>query len=269
MADPLLITVAPNGARKGKADHPTLPISPAEIAETAKACMAAGARMLHLHVRDEKGGHSLSPDHYRPAIAAVRDAVGDGLLIQVTTEAVGMYTAAEQMDIVRSTRPDAASFAVRELMAEGAEDATGDFFRWVVDEGIRPQFILYDVPDLERFLELRDGGFIPVKHPHALFVLGRYSASGESNPGDLQAFVQAWPMAWPWSVCAFGKAERAVADLAIQLGGHVRVGFENNLLTPEGETLADNAEQVAAVAQIAAQHDRPLVTADAAREMFL
>jgi uncharacterized protein (DUF849 family) len=269
LADPLLITVAPNGARKGKADHLALPISPAEIAATAKACMEAGARMLHLHVRDEKGQHSLSPEHYRPAMDAVKDAVGDGLLIQITTEAVGIYSAPEQMEVVRSIKPEAASFAVRELVPEGGEAEAKDFFHWVVEEDIRPQFILYDVPDLQRFLELRDQGVIPVKRPHALFVLGRYAASGESDPADLRPFIEDWPMAFPWSVCAFGKAERTVADLAIRLGGHVRVGFENNLLTPEGETLADNAEQVAAVAQIAAQHDRSLVRADAARELFL
>lgn len=269
MAEPLLITVAPNGARKGKADHPALPITPAEIAATARACMAAGAAMLHLHVRDGAGRHSLSPDHYRPAMAAVTEEVGNGLLVQVTTEAVGIYSASEQMDMVRGIRPDAASFAVRELVPQGAEAAAADFFDWVVQAGIRPQFILYDERDLERFLELREGGVIPVMRPHALFVLGRHSATAESDPADLKAFVEAWPMVFPWSVCAFGRAERQVAELAIQLGGHVRVGFENNLLTPDGETLADNAEQVRAIAEIAAQYGRRLATAEEARRLFL
>lgn len=268
MADPVLITVAPNGARKSKAEHAALPLTPAEIAATARACRDAGAGMLHLHVRDGDGRHSLSPDYYRPAIEAVREAVGDGLLIQVTTEAVGLYTPQEQMAVVRSIRPDAASFAVRELVPEGGEAAAGDFFRWVAQAGIRPQFILYDGADLARFLTLRDAGVIPVGRPHALFVLGRHAASGESDPGELRPFLEAWPMAFPWSVCAFGRAERSVAELALQLGGHVRVGFENNLLTPEGEPLADNAEQVAAIADIAAQHGRRPATAEEARALF-
>jgi uncharacterized protein (DUF849 family) len=268
MADPLLITVAPNGARKGKADHAALPITPAEIASTAKACMQAGAGMLHLQVRNGDGRHSLAPEHYRPAIEAVREAVGDGLLIQVTTEAVDLYTPQEQMAVVRGIKPDAASFAVRELAPEGGEEAAGDFFHWVAEAGIRPQFILYDSADLTRFLALRDAGVIPVGRPHALFVLGRHSASGESDSGELRPFIEAWPMAFPWSVCAFGRAERQVAELAIQLGGHVRVGFENNLLTPDGAPLANNAEQVAAITELAARQGRRPATAAEARPLF-
>jgi uncharacterized protein (DUF849 family) len=170
--------------------------------------------------------------------------------------------------MVRGITPDAASFAVRELVPEGGEDAAGDFFRWVVEAGIRPQFILYDRADLERFLALRDSGVIPVRRPHALFVLGRHAASGESDPVELRPFIEAWPMACPWSVCAFGRAERRVAELALQLGGHVRVGFENNLLTPDGAPLADNAEQVAAVAAMAAQYGRRPATVEEARALF-
>src|SRR3546814_13631599 len=106
------------------------------------------------------------------------------MLIQVTTEAVGLYTPAEQMAAMRSIKPDAASFAVRELVPEGGEDAAGDFFRWVVEAGIRPQFILYNSADLARFLALRAAGVIPVGRPPALFVLGRHAASGDPDLGQ-------------------------------------------------------------------------------------
>ncbi|NBB83711.1 MAG: hypothetical protein GVY28_09935, partial [Alphaproteobacteria bacterium] len=66
---PCLLMVAPNGARKTKADHPALPIGPAELAATAVACRDAGAAAIHLHVRDEAGGHSLDAGRYREAIA--------------------------------------------------------------------------------------------------------------------------------------------------------------------------------------------------------
>ncbi|MGB1244689.1 MAG: 3-keto-5-aminohexanoate cleavage protein, partial [Porticoccaceae bacterium] len=87
-----MIAVAPNGARKQKDDHPALPISPAELTETAVQCRDAGACMIHLHVRDAGGGHSLDVDAYRLATTAVRDAVGPDMVIQITTEAVGIYT---------------------------------------------------------------------------------------------------------------------------------------------------------------------------------
>ncbi|HIP77601.1 MAG TPA: 3-keto-5-aminohexanoate cleavage protein, partial [Kiloniellaceae bacterium] len=71
---PLILTVAPNGARKTRRDHPAVPIRPAEIADTAAAALKAGAAMIHLHVRDAEEKHSLDPGAYREAIAAVRDA---------------------------------------------------------------------------------------------------------------------------------------------------------------------------------------------------
>ena len=89
MTRPVLITVAPNGARKLKQDHPQLPLTADELGETAAACSAAGAAMLHLHVRDKNFAHSLDPERYRAAINQIRQAAGPDLIIQITTEAVG------------------------------------------------------------------------------------------------------------------------------------------------------------------------------------
>ena len=101
---PLLVMVAPNGARRTKADHPNLPITPPEIAREAELCRAAGATVLHLHVRAPDGRHSLDPDLYRAAVDAVRAALGARMVIQMTTEAVGRYSPAEQMAAVREVR---------------------------------------------------------------------------------------------------------------------------------------------------------------------
>ena len=101
-AEPAVIGVAPTGARKSKKDHLALPISPVEIAETAVACRDAGATLLHLHVRDAAGDHTLDVKAYQDAIEAVRRAIGDDLIIQITTEAVGRYSAPAQMEMVRA-----------------------------------------------------------------------------------------------------------------------------------------------------------------------
>jgi uncharacterized protein (DUF849 family) len=74
---PLIITIAPNGARKTKVDHPALPMTPSEIADAAATCRDAGASMIHLHVRDRQGRHTLDPDAYRAAIWAIKEAVGE------------------------------------------------------------------------------------------------------------------------------------------------------------------------------------------------
>ncbi|MHA1564341.1 MAG: 3-keto-5-aminohexanoate cleavage protein [Alphaproteobacteria bacterium] len=275
---PLMVSVAPTGARKSKQAHPALPITPDEIAETARACLAAGASMIHLHVRDRDGQHSIDVGAYRDACDAVRDAVGDGLIIQVTSEAVGRFSPGEQMAMVRSLRPQAVSLAIRELVATAEEETVArEFFRWSVgDAHILLQYILYSPEDVARFLALCSSGVIPRRSRNVLFVLGRYTAGQRSAPRDLLPFLAA--MAVPdseqdraiasWSVCAFGAQESACALTAAALGGHVRVGFENNLQLADGSTADDNASLVAQVRPGAALLGRPLAGAAAARQIL-
>lgn len=115
---PFVIAVAPNGARRGKINHPRLPIAIAEIAAEAARCREMGAAMLHLHVRDSSGRHTLDADLYAEAIAAVRRAAGADLIVQITTEAVGVYSPQEQMAVVDALAPEAFSAALRELLPD-------------------------------------------------------------------------------------------------------------------------------------------------------
>jgi uncharacterized protein (DUF849 family) len=251
-ARPVLISVAPNGARRSKVDHQEIPLSPAELGRVARECRDAGAGLIHLHVRDSKGSHTLAPEHYRPAIESVQDAVGTTMIVQITTEAVGRYSVAEQMASVRELRPQAASFAIRELIPDAAsENKARDFFEWVAEEDIAPQFILYSPDDAARTRDLIERGVLPFTNPPVLFVLGRYGDGACADPAMIPPFVDAWLPDGHWSVCAFGRTEIAAAAAALAFGGHVRVGFENNLQRPDGSALLSNAEQVAQVAAIA------------------
>jgi len=248
----VILAVAPNGGRRGKSDHPAIPLTPDELAQDAAACLAAGASVLHLHVRDAAGRHSLSPELYADAIAAVRRAVGDALVIQITTEAVGRYAPEEQMAAVRAVRPEAVSLALREL-APGEADKAGfaAFMAWLQDEGIAPQIILYDRQDVDRLLQWAADGVLDAAATSALFVLGRYAEGQRSNPVDLLAFLGVGPVPFrDWMVCAFGPNEPRCAALAGLLGGHVRVGFENNLHRPDGRLAASNAELAGETARL-------------------
>src|SRR5690606_38383675 len=109
-----------------------------------------------------------------------------------------------------------------------------------------PQVILYDEADVRRFLELRQRGLIPFAHPSVLYVLGRYSETGASGPSDLLPYLAAAGTELDFMVCAFGRTEAACAVAAALLGGGMRIGFENNLLLPDGRTAPDNAALVAA-----------------------
>jgi len=248
---PVSIAVAPNGARKGRADHPRLPLAPDELAQCAADCLAAGASMLHLHVRDSAGRHSLEPADYRAALGAIRARVGDSLLLQVTTEAGGRYTPAEQIARMRALAPEALSISVRELWSDpGLAGEAAAFVAELADRAALVQYIVYDADDLSRLRRLHDGGTIPQHAPHLLFVLGSYAARRPGHPGELPPLVGGLPPGWPWSVCAFGAAELRCVTLAALIGGHVRVGFENNLQLPSGAIAADNSELVRASREV-------------------
>ncbi len=267
--EPLILAVAPNGAYKTKRDHAALPMTSAAIAETAARCLEAGASMIHLHVRDTAGVHSLHPDTYREAIDAVWRAVGDKLVIQVTSEAAKRYTAAQQMESVRAIKPEAVSLAVRELVPDAAsEPEAAAFFRWLVQEHVAPQYILYSEDDLRRYQDLLRREVIPDAAHWVLFVLGRYGGGAESQPSVLLPFLKLHDPDTPWAVCAFGRLEHACGVCAVTLGGHVRVGFENNLYLANGNVAEDNAALVAAMRDSVVALGCPLADADAVRARF-
>jgi len=266
---PFILCVAPNGARRGKADHPRLPITTEEIAREAAAAREAGAAMLHLHVRDRDGRHLLDAAAYREAIAAVRREVGDDLLVQITTEAVGRYSPAEQIAVVDEVAPEAASIAVRELFAEGADaGAAAHFLTRQARRGALIQHILYDVADVIRFEALARSGSIPLEGASQILVLGRYAAGQVSDPAELIPVLAARSVAITWMVCAFGSREAAAGIAAAALGGHARVGFENNMFLPDGALAPDNSALIAAVAAALPTTGRRLATPAEARAAF-
>ncbi|MDD0839046.1 3-keto-5-aminohexanoate cleavage protein [Curvibacter sp. HBC61] len=266
---PLIITSAPNGAYKQLSDHPALPLTPSSLAQTARQCLDAGAAMLHLHIRDAAGHHSLDVQGYRDALSAVKAAVGDQMVLQVTSEAARTYHAPAQIAMVRTLRPEAVSVGLRELdQPEIGEAGLADFFAWLARERVMTQVILYDVADLQRWQSLRARGVVPDAPWFLLFVLGRYTAGQTSSPLDLVPFVHAHSGPEPWAVCAFGATEHACVTAAAALGGHVRVGFENNLQLKDGSRAPHNGALVAQAAEAAASLGRPLATARHIRERF-
>jgi 3-keto-5-aminohexanoate cleavage enzyme len=245
-----IIAVAPNGGRRTKADHPGLPVTAAETARTAAACREAGAAMIHIHVRDENQRHSLDVDLYREAIAAARREAGPDMVIQATTESVGMYSAAQQMEMVRALKPEAISMALRELApADADKSGFAEFMAWLSRERIATQIIIYDTDDAQRVAAWAREGVFDAAATSVLFVVGRYVPQTTGQPVDLLPLHRACADLFrDWMLCAFGPRETACVATAALLGGHCRVGFENNLHLPDGSDAPDNAAIVRATA---------------------
>lgn len=267
MADPLVVIAAPNGARLDKEGHPAVPLSAEELADCAADLVDVGVSVLHLHVRDAQGRHALDAGRYREAIAAIRARVGEALVIQVTTEAVGRYSAAEQMALVQDLEPESVSLALRELCPDtGSEKDALRFFAELHERGVWAQYILYGPDEASRFEAMRRTGGFGTRRPFALFVLGRHSPSLRGDPAELRGFLAAADTsAFPWAVCCFGPDEARAMQRAAQAGGHLRIGFENNRFLPDGRLARDNAHLVAAELDFLRQSGatmRPIATAE-------
>jgi len=245
--------VAPNGARRTRRDHPALPESVAETVATAKACHTAGAGALHAHVRDARARHVLDAGRYRELIAEMARTVPD-MDVQITTEAVGRYTPAEQRQVVREVMPSAVSVAFREMMADGSEAAARGFYHFADEAGIAVQHILYAPLELDLLGRALAVGTVPGENVQLLFVLGRHALGERSDPAELVPFLDRladgeWRGVNPdWALCAFGVTETACLEAAFAAGGKGRVGFENSLWHADGRLAADNAERVREIA---------------------
>ena len=240
----MLIAVAPNGARRTKKDHSELPITPAELARSASTCVKEGAAMMHLHVRDSAGEHTLDPGRYLTAVKAVEAAVGDTMLLQVTSEAAGIYDADNQIDLMERLAPHCLSCGLREFVKDRQWYVRAEnFFTRLYRAGILIQYILYSPEDVSWYEQLCRLGVLPGESHFLLFVIGRYS-DNSGEPYDLTDYVRSLERKSRWMACAFGRNEYSVMKQAAKLGGHARVGFENNLLLPDGSPAADNAELV-------------------------
>ena len=238
--------IAPNGARRGKVDHPAIPITIPETVTAAHDCFHAGADGLHLHVRSTEGTHSLDAGLYREALSELKIAVPD-MMVQITTEAVGIYSPPQQQQVVRDVKPNAVSISVAEMLAGDDLPATIDFYNWCNECNIAVQHILYTPQDgieLQKLLH----ALTPTPYPvQLLFVLGRYTKDQQSTEADLLPFTN-WlatiDLKADWAICAFGKAETRCLKAAHDASGKIRIGFENSFWNNDGTLAKNNTERI-------------------------
>lgn len=241
------LMVALNGARRGKEDHPALPITDDEIVQTTIDCQKAGADGVHLHIRDGEGKHLLDARRYRALLDRLAEHV-PGMYLQVTSETAGRYEADEQRAMVRALRPQYVSVGLREMVRQPDDwPAARDFYHWAFDHGVEIQHILYSPHEVGAFVDACNSGLIPGHKLLVLFVQGSY-AHGARDAIALESYLSQFAkgagLEFDWMVCAFGKEETASLVRAAELGGKARVGFENSLWNMDGSLAEDNAARV-------------------------
>lgn len=263
----IVITCACTGAETTVAQNPALPITPEQVAQTAKECRDAGAAILHLHVRDEEGNATQSVARFKEAIDAVRKKTD--IVIEITTGGAVGDTAEERLQPVKELRPEMASL----------DCGTVNF---------GDEYIVNDLPTMRAFaaefkrlkvratLECFDLGHVYASHYlikeglieapfHYGFVLNVPGAVPYSVE-NLSAFIKAVPAGADFTVMGIGRSSLPAQFGAIANSGWIRVGFEDNVFFSKGVLAKSNAELVERAARISHEAGLKPATPDEVRQ---
>lgn len=266
--DKLIITVAPVGAEATREDNPHLPLSPEEIAAEAARCEAAGASLIHLHVRDAAGNPTQDKAVFRRAIGLIKERCN--LIIQTSTGGAAWMTATERLQPVE-LGPEMATLTTGtvnfgdEIFAN-PRPLVEQFAQAMADHGVKPEIEVFEAGMIGNALALVKKGLLRLPL-HFDFVMG-VPGGIPGEPRHLIHFVESLPPGCTWSVAGIGRTELPLAAMAIILGGHVRVGFEDNVFYSQGVLAESNAQLVARIARLAGELGRPVATPAEARAIL-
>jgi len=266
--EPLIITAAVVGAELSRADTPYLPLTPSEIAAEACAAADAGASIVHLHARAD-GLPTQDAGVYQQIITDIRTRCPD-LIIQVSTGgAIGM-TAEERLQPVY-LRPDMASLTTGsvnfgEAVFLNELPLVRRFAQVLREQSVRPEIEVFDSGMITTALRLLKEGLL-IEPLHFGLVMG-VPGGVAATPKNLLHLVESLPPGSTWSVAGVGAAQLPMATMAILMGGHVRVGLEDNIYYTRGVLSEGNAPLVSRIVRLAQELGRPVARPAEARRIL-
>ncbi|TXD38802.1 3-keto-5-aminohexanoate cleavage protein [Lujinxingia vulgaris] len=265
---PLIITAAVVGAEVMREHTPHVPYTPVEIAEEAARCRQAGAAMVHVHGRLDDGTPTQDRATFETILNETRQRTD--ALVQFSTGGAVWMSVDERIEGL-DLKPDMAT------LTTGTVNFGDDVFmnslpmiRQIASRqrelGIVPEIEVFDTGMVDTALNLLKEGVVTAPL-HFDFVLGVPGAMG-ARPENLRFLVEMLPDDATWSVAGIGRHQLPLAELAIAMGGHVRVGLEDNIYLSRGVLAKGSYELVERVAELAAAADRPLATPAQARQIL-
>lgn len=266
----LIITAAICGAEVLKEHNPAVPYTVEECVREAKSAYDAGASIIHLHVRYDDGTPTQDKNRFKEVMDAIYKVCPDVIIQPSTGGAVGM-TDDERLQPTE-LNPEMATLDCGTLNFGGDEvfmntENTIKYFAQKMNErGIKPELEVFDKSMIDMALRLHKKGFIH-KPMHFDFVMG---VNGGIS-GDLRDFIflrGSIPSDATYTVAGIGRFEFPLAAAAIIDGGHVRVGFEDNVFISKGVLAKSNGELVEKVVRIAKEFGREIATPDEARAIL-
>jgi uncharacterized protein (DUF849 family) len=242
-----------------KAQNPAVPISVAEQIESTHEAYEAGAALVHVHVRDDDGNPSSDPERFGRVQEGVRRHC-PGMIVQFSTGGRGRKL--DERGAAIPLRPDMASLATGSVnfptsVYENPPDLVDDLARTMLEHGVKPEVEIFDVAMLYNAAELVKRGLLrePV---HAQFVFGLKNAL-PARRELIEFLVREIGTVLPgatWTAAGIGRHQLTVNEWSLELGGHCRTGFEDNVRFDETRLAKNNAELVARVAELGKRYGR-------------
>jgi uncharacterized protein (DUF849 family) len=265
-----LITVAPTGAESQKSAVPALPVTLEELVTTAKECQAAGAAVIHVHIRDRQAQPTLELARLTDTVAALRESTD--LIVQLSTGGA-VTDGFEARLAVLDAAPDACSLTCGTVnfgdeVFSNPWPFIRDLYTRTKERGVVPEFELFDlghVATLHRLLG--DLGAPHGGHVHCDLVMG-VPGGMPGNAATLVQAVSALPPGATWSATGIGRTSLPVMFAALSAGGHLRVGMEDTVSFARGRPVTGNAELVERAAALAELAQRPAMRPDQARALL-
>ena len=265
-----LITVAPTGAESEKSAVPALPVTLDELVTTAKECQAAGAAVVHVHIRDAETRPTLDLSRLKDTVAALREHTD--LIVQLSTGGA-VTDGFDSRLAVLDAAPDACSLTCGTVnfgdeVFSNPYPFIRDLYARTRELGVVPEFELFDFGHIATLHRLLAGHGAPHGgHVHCDLVMGVPGGM----PGDaatLTQAVSALPDGATWSATGIGRTTLPVMFAALAAGGHLRVGMEDTVSLARGRPVTGNAELVERAATLAGLAQRPPMRPDQARAML-
>ncbi len=266
----LIITAAICGAEVTKEHNKKVPYTVDEIVREAKSAYENGASIIHLHVRHDDGTPTQDINRYKECIEAIKKECPNVIIQPSTGGAVGMSNE-ERIQPV-NLKPEMATLDCgtcnfgKDDIFVNTENTIKEFGEIMIKQGVKPELEVFDKGMIDMALRLHKKGYIK-DNMHFNFVMG-VNGGISATYRDLIFLKESIPQNATFTVSGIGKAQFEMAALSILLGGHVRVGFEDNIYIKKGKLAKSNGELVKKVVKIAKALDREIASPTEAREIL-
>jgi 3-keto-5-aminohexanoate cleavage enzyme len=269
--DPVIVTAALTGGVHGKETNPNVPETPEEIGRAAAEAEAAGAAIVHLHARRENGERAFSTERFQDVTEAVRERTDD-VIVQHSTGGTGAPSELRHEPLRTDPPPEMASLDMgplnryETLTSENTRGTVDALYDEMVERGVKPELEVFNDGHLNEvygLLERRD-----LDDPvYATLIFGPGTLTRPS-PRNLLNAVDNLPEGALFNTLGFGRHQLPLTTMGILLGGHVRVGLEDNAYYRRGELATSNAQLVHRTVEIAQSLEREVATPAQAREIL-